>query len=190
MSIATRTGDDGNTRLFGGRRVPKDDPRVEAYGTVDELNALVGMTRSQGLAADLARILERLQSELFDLGAELATPREGNAASGKVPAFPASALDHVDRDLEELEGLLPPLTAFILPGGHPAAAWLHLCRTACREAERRAVALAREERLPGVVLQYLNRLSDLFFLMARAMNQREGVAEPEWRGREDREAED
>jgi len=190
MSIATRQGDDGNTSLFGGRRVPKDDLRVEAYGAVDELNAALGCCRALGLPEDLDRLVVRLQSELFDLGADLATPREENPKADRVQPFSSAILAAVDRDLEEVEGRLPPLTTFILPGGHPAAAWLHFCRTLCRRAERRVVTLARHERLSGTVLRYLNRLSDLLFLLARDVNLRHQVPEPIWKPREERPSEE
>lgn len=187
MSIATRTGDDGNTGLFGGRRVAKDDARIEAYGTVDELNAAIGLARTAAIPVELDAMLERIQSDLFDLGAELATPRENNPHSHKVLPFASAALDALDRDLRYIEDRLPPLMAFILPGGHHAAAMLQVCRTVCRRAERRVVSLARTERLSGTILKYLNRLSDLFFVMARHVNTTEGVPEPEWHAREDRE---
>ncbi len=189
MSIATKTGDDGNTGLFGGKRVPKDDERVEAYGAVDELNAMIGLVRAGSLPDEVDAMLLRIQSELFDLGAELATPREGNRHSEKIATFPSSAVEQVDRDLRLMEGRVPPLTSFILPGGHELAAFLQVCRTLCRRAERRAVTLARHEHISGIVLQYLNRLSDLFFMMAREVNSTFGVEEPEWNPRESRETE-
>lgn len=187
MSIATKTGDDGNTGLFGGRRVAKDDARIEAYGTVDELNATLGEALSGALPPELRSMLLRIQSDLFDLGAELATPRENNPHAQRVPPFPITALEGVERDLRHLEDQLPPLTAFILPGGHSLSALLHRCRTVCRRAERRVVTLAREERVIGIVLKYLNRLSDLLFVMARTVNLRFSVPEPEWHARDQRE---
>ncbi len=186
MSIATKTGDDGNTGLFGGRRVAKDDVRIEAYGTVDELNALLGVVRAQGLPQALDAMLARIQCELFDLGAELATPREDNPHAHKVPPFPLSAVDGLDLDLRTLEDRVPPLTAFILPGGHQVAASLQLARTVCRRAERRTVTLARVERVSGTGLKYLNRLSDLLFMMAREVNTSLGIPEPEWHARDER----
>jgi cob(I)alamin adenosyltransferase len=190
MSIATRTGDDGNTRLFGGQRVPKDHPRVAAYGAVDELNACVGLVRGAELDPDLEKVLARIQSELFDLGAELATPREDNPLAERVLPFPPTALEAMDRDLQALEDQMPPMTAFVLPGGHPTAAQLHVCRTVARRAERLVVTLARQERVPGMILKYLNRFSDLLFVMARHVNAAHGVPEPEWHSRELREQED
>jgi cob(I)alamin adenosyltransferase len=180
-SIATRTGDDGNTGLFGGDRVPKSDPRVEAYGNVDELNSALGVVLVEKLDDDTARELRRIQSELFNLGAELATRREGNPSAAKVAAFGDAPLAGLDAAVERLERVLAPLTTFILPGGVRSAALLHLARTTCRRAERSVVALAQKERVPASAIRYLNRLSDVLFLMARRENARAGQAEPEWR---------
>jgi cob(I)alamin adenosyltransferase len=181
MSIATRTGDDGNTGLFGGRRVPKDDLRIEAYGAVDELNAQLGQVRAHGLDPDLDQALALIQRDLFALGADLATPRVGNPHADRVAPFSLASLDRLDASLAELEAGLEPLAHFILPGGDPAAASLHVARTVCRRAERRTVTLAREERLAGTIIQYLNRLSDWLFLAARTVNARLGIADPTWR---------
>jgi cob(I)alamin adenosyltransferase len=181
MSIATRSGDDGNTGLFGGRRVPKDHMRIEAYGAVDELNSQLGLIRSLGVDPDLDEELDRVQSDLFDLGAELATPRTQNPKGDKVAPFPLAALERLERSLEKLESRLDPLTAFILPGGHVLASHFHIARTVCRRAERRTVSVARDERLSGVTVQYLNRLSDWLFLAARSVNARLGINEPQWK---------
>lgn len=182
MSIATKTGDDGNTGLFGGRRVPKDDLRIEAYGSVDELNSWLGRARAEGVDRDLDHTLAQIQSDLFSLGAELATPRDKNPLAQRVAPFPVTALEALEASLVELEDRLPPLTAFILPGGHTTAAVLQIARTVCRRAERNTVTLARSERITGVVVQYLNRLSDWLFLAARTINHRHGIVEPTWRG--------
>ena len=190
MSIATRSGDDGNTRLADGRRVAKDDERVEAHGVVEELNATLALARVSPIPVAIDQMLQRVQSDLFDLSCELLTPRGNNSEVKGASPFPSAALDAIDRWLEELEAELPPATAHLLPGGHHGAALLGVCRTLCRRAERRAVSLARHERLPGIVLRYLNRLSDLLFVMARFVNTSNGMPEPEWEPREVREAED
>lgn len=190
MSIATRSGDDGNTRLFGGRRVAKDDDRIEAHGAIDELNAYLGMVRVSPIPVEIDVIIRRIQSDLLDLANELLIPRENNPDAKGAPPFPPSALDAVDTALNELEAEVPPMTAHLLPGGHHGAALLSVCRALCRRAERRTVSLARHERISGVVLRYLNRLSDLLFVMARFVNTTNGMPEPEWEPRELREAED
>ena len=185
MKIYTRTGDEGDTGLFGGPRVPKDDARVEAYGAVDELNAALGVAAAglDGEASpDLAAMLHEIQSTLFDLGGELATPdAHERAASGKLtPLLADGSSERLEGWIDALEGELEPLTQFILPGGAPVAAALHHARTVCRRAERRAVSLATIEEVSGELLVYLNRLSDFLFVAARAVNRREGVEEPRW----------
>jgi cob(I)alamin adenosyltransferase len=179
-SIATRTGDDGNTALFGGGRVAKNHPRVEAYGNVDELNSFLGLARTEKLEAECDLALGRIQKDLFEVGAELATPRDGNPNAVKVAAFGDRPLAGLDRDLAAIEGLLEPLETFILPGGTRAASLLHAARAVCRRAERSVVALAHEERVPASVIRYLNRLSDLLFVMARLQNVRARAPETEW----------
>ncbi|MYA19541.1 MAG: cob(I)yrinic acid a,c-diamide adenosyltransferase [Chloroflexi bacterium] len=185
MKIYTRSGDEGDTGLFGGPRVPKDDARVEAYGAVDELNAALGVAAAgldREASPDLAGMLHEIQSTLFDLGGELATPdaRE-RAASGKLtPLLAEGSSERLEGWIDALEEELEPLTQFILPGGAPVAARLQLARTVCRRAERRAVSLAAIEDVAGEVLVYLNRLSDFLFVAARAVNRREGVEEPRW----------
>ncbi|HVH31460.1 MAG TPA: cob(I)yrinic acid a,c-diamide adenosyltransferase [bacterium] len=175
--IYTRTGDGGETGLIGGHRVLKDHPRVEAYGAVDELNAHLGVVRAQMEEMQIDALLSRIQHRLFDLGAELATPA-GAATS-------ASAVDDTDvADLERAidmhQATLTPLREFILPGGAQVAATLHVARTVCRRAERRLVALARNEPVRGELLRYLNRLSDLLFVLARIVNQSAGRADVTW----------
>ena len=178
MKIYTRTGDSGETSLYGGVRVSKADSRVEAYGDVDELNAWLGLVRSSTLDPDLEGAFLHIQRDLFALGAQLADP------SGHLEPRAAKAIitDEDVRRLEELidrlESELPPLRNFILAGGVPAAATLHLARAVCRRAERRMVALQ-----PGpdaVLLQYVNRLSDLLFVVARVVNHRAGLSETQW----------
>lgn len=163
--IATKTGDQGETGLADGRRVLKSSARIDAYGTVDELNALCGImvASSQG---KLQSQLQRVQRELFDLGADLALAKGG-------PRITKEHVERLDQELDELEASLPPLKRFILPGGHVGAAYLHLARTVCRRAERAIVALAREEDVPADALVYLNRLGDWLFLQARLLNQQQ-----------------
>ena len=179
MKIYTKTGDRGETGLFGGPRVSKDAPRIEAYGTVDELNSLLGVTRAQQVPADVDALLQQIQNDLFALGAQLATPDPAAHHTGMVGSPQIVALEKaIDRFEERLE----PLTQFILPGGTPAAAHLHLARTVCRRAERRVVTLARESNEPIAVeiIVYLNRLSDLLFVLARAVNREAGLGDVPW----------
>lgn len=177
MHIYTRGGDAGETGLFGGARIGKDHLRVEAYGAVDELNAALGVARAAGLPGDLDPLAESLQGQLFVLGADLATPPEARAKGVRLPAEAAAGLEPV---IDRLEEELRPLTTFILPGGGAGGAALHLARTVCRRAERRCVALARGATLSAGVIPFLNRLSDLLFVMARAANARAGAAEAPW----------
>lgn len=185
MKIYTRRGDEGETGLLGGTRVPKSDARVDAYGTVDELNAGVGLalaTDAEGRGVLDADRLKRLQDDLFAVGARLAAADPERAREkGLVPRFPRSRVDDLEAWIDELDEELPELDAFVLPGGTATAAQLHAARTVCRRAERAVVRLAADDaELGDVVLPYLNRLSDLLFTLARAANERAGVAETEW----------
>jgi cob(I)alamin adenosyltransferase len=183
MKIYTRTGDRGETSLFGGRRVPKDDVRIETYGTVDELNSMLGVIRAMKVGRRLDTILHRIQEELFVLGADLATPARKGAKSIKSPRITPSHIANLEKLIDESDSKLSPLRHFLLPGGSPPAAYLHLARAICRRAERLAVRLARREPITPSVVIYLNRLSDLLFILARVVNKRAGAAEAEWRGR-------
>jgi cob(I)alamin adenosyltransferase len=177
--IYTRTGDDGTTALGSKLRVPKDHPRVRAYGTVDELNSLIGVALAQGLSPRLAETLPRVQNLLFHLGADLSFP----ANEGKEFNIPRIKPEHIvwqEKLIDELNAEVGPLENFILPGGSAGAAALQLARTVCRRAERELVALARDEEVSAEALPYLNRLSDLLFVMARYENKRRGVDEPLW----------
>jgi cob(I)alamin adenosyltransferase len=175
MKIYTKTGDRGETGLFGGPRVRKDDPRIETMGDVDELNAAVGLVRCEPLHERLDRLLMAIQNELFDLGAQIASP--GAAA---VPCVTAAHISRLEQAIDEYEATLPPLRAFILPGGARAAALFHAARAVCRRAERRAVLLSQHAELADEVVIYLNRLSDLLFVLARASNQAAGCDDVLW----------
>jgi cob(I)alamin adenosyltransferase len=192
--VYTRRGDRGDTDLVGGARVPKDSARIAAYGTVDELNAAIGVARAtnaaggsrRGPRAELDAILRRLQSELFDLGAELATPAD---------AFPEgmfrigeSEVKALETTLDRCQETLAPLKSFVLPGGGPASAALHVARTDCRRAEREVVALMRQEALGPWPLAYLNRLSDLLFVLSRWIGHKAGEQEFLWQRPLEREA--
>ena len=180
MKIYTRTGDDGSTSLLGPGRVLKSDARVEAYGSVDELNATLGMARTCDAERWLDAELAALQARLFHVGAELAasTP-EALAGLERIDDDDVAA---IEASIDRLERDLPPLRSFVLPGGTTLGASLHLARTICRRAERRVVALARQGAVEPRLLRYLNRLADLLFVMARWANRRAGVADVEWRG--------
>lgn len=181
MPIYTRTGDHGETGLFGGGRVPKDDPRVAAYGEVDELNAAIGAARAAWPEAPFDPLLESVQRDLFALGAQLASPHPAKVAKALRKAELApERVTELERAIDAAEGELPPLAAFVLPGGTPAAAALHLARTVCRRAERHLVALARRSDVPPLFLAYLNRLSDLLFTLARLANRRAGRPDVTW----------
>jgi cob(I)alamin adenosyltransferase len=180
--IYTRTGDTGETALFGGRRVRKDDLRVSAYGAVDELNALLGVARAAQPPDAIDPVLVRLQHYLFDLGSELAVaPGAGTAAGAHASRVKPAWVEALEREIDRLEDTLPPLRAFILPGGSPAAAALHHARAAARRAERDIVRLAAREPVNPELLKFMNRLSDLLFVLARAANHAAGLPDVEWR---------
>ena len=181
VKIYTRTGDAGDTGLFGGGRVPKDDPRVEAYGDVDELNAALGMARAVELMPRIDEVLVPVQRDLFAIGALLATPdRDRMAQHLQKARIDEHRIAQLEQSIDDAESELEPLREFILPGGTEAAARLHVARTVCRRAERRVVALAHLARVEPSVVQYLNRLSDLLFTWARLANRRAGVTDEKW----------
>ena len=179
MTIYTRTGDLGETGLFAGPRVGKDMPRIEVYGTVDELNAVLGLVRAEPVGETIDGILGRVQDELFQVGAELATPDPGAHGTRWIGRGHVRALEE---EIDRLDATLPPLEHFVLPGGTRQAALLHLARTVCRRAERRLVTLIRqcEEPISLVLLAYLNRLGDLLFVLARVSNVQAGRADVPW----------
>ena len=179
MKIYTKQGDAGETGLFGGTRVSKASARVAAYGDVDELNSTLGVARAAGLDADVDSLLASIQSELFELGAELAA-RPGKDVG--LPPIGDAQVEALERAIDRAEEELAPLASFILPGGSLAAAHLHVARTVCRRAERAIVGLGAGEARPEV-LRYVNRLSDLLFVLARLANHRRGVVDVPWRGR-------
>jgi cob(I)alamin adenosyltransferase len=180
MKIYTKTGDAGETGLVGGERVLKNTPRLEVCGTYDELNAMLGLVRSnETLPADVDRLLGQFQNDLFNAGSEIAT---APPASPRCPVLGDNHVRRIEATIDRFEAALPPLSGFILPGGCRAAALLHVARTTCRRAERKLVALQQIE--PGAIshfqLVYLNRLGDLLFVLARAVNQQAGIADVPW----------
>ncbi|MBL8799581.1 MAG: cob(I)yrinic acid a,c-diamide adenosyltransferase [Planctomycetia bacterium] len=175
--IYTKTGDAGDTALGDGSRTGKDSPRVAAYGEVDELNAVLGLLLTA--APPEADLLRGIQNDLFDVGADLCVPESSDEAPGQRLRIRAAQALHLESAIDRLNADLAPLTSFVLPGGTPAAAWCHLARTVCRRAERAVVALARSERVNPQVVIYLNRLSDLLFVLARHCNQ-QGRADVLW----------
>jgi cob(I)alamin adenosyltransferase len=178
VKIYTKTGDKGDTGLFGGGRVPKDDPRVEAYGDVDELNAVIGMARAVEVMPRIDEVLVPVQRDLFAIGALLATPdREKMAQHLQKARIDEHRIAELEHAIDDAESELEPLRAFILPGGSPKAAALHVARTVCRRAERRVVRLQHDVELPELAVIYLNRLSDLLFTLARLANKRAGAGE-------------
>ena len=178
MKIYTRTGDAGETSLFDGTRVSKHDPRVETYGDVDELNAWLGLARASRVDPAIDQEIVQLQRDLFALGAQLADPADKLAPRVTKAIIADADVTRLEGAIDRLEGELPPLRRFILAGGTPAGAALHVARTVCRRAERRMVAL--DPPVDPVLLRYVNRLSDLLFVMARVVNHRGGIPETEW----------
>lgn len=177
MKIYTRTGDDGTTGLFGGGRVRKSDPRLECYGTVDELNAVLGLA-VVGTPVEIQGKLRAIQNELFVIGAHLATPEAGKAAG--LPTLDDSVVGRLEMEIDAAEGDLTQLRQFILPGGTEGAARLHLARTVCRRAERLLVEFSLDRPVPVMLLTYLNRLSDWLFVHARWVNCKAGVDDIPW----------
>lgn len=176
MKIYTRTGDKGETSLFGGARVAKNDARIEAYGTVDELNSFLGVARASWPSSEIDPQLATIQADLFDIGAHLASP-----GTSRFPGVETARIEELEHAIDAMESELAPLKNFILPGGSVAAAHLHVARTVCRRAERLVVALGDDSAATQSTVAYLNRLSDWLFVAARFANLRHGVSDVEWR---------
>lgn len=176
--IYTRTGDKGETGLFGGKRISKDDIRIEAYGTVDELNAHMGVVGDRLDDQDLVAFLRSIQSDLFTLGSHLAKDPEKDLP---LPPLPGTRISEMETMMDAWDEVLPPLTNFILPGGHPTVSAIHLARCVCRRAERRVITLDHAEGVDQEVIKYLNRLSDFLFMLGREISRREGADEIIWK---------
>ena len=176
MKIYTRTGDAGQTSLFGGTRVGKSDPRIEAYGTVDELSSSIGVARASAVPDPVDAQLEEVQNDLFEIGAHLASP-----GTSRFAGVDSSRIAALEQGIDAMESELPPLTSFILPAGSAAAALLHVARTVCRRAERRVVVLGDESEPTRSSIAYLNRLSDYLFVAARLANLRAGTGDVPWK---------
>ena len=182
MKIYTKRGDAGETDLFGGSRVKKSHPRVEAYGAIDELNAVVGLAAAESKHRDIAELLAQIQAALFALGSVLATPSAAHRKKAGISDLTDAAVQSLEKAMDDFEAELAPLANFILPGGSSAAAQFHVARTVCRRAERQLVAVATEETIDAINLRYVNRLSDFLFVLARLENKRAGVDDVEWKG--------
>lgn len=180
MKIYTKTGDEGLTSLFSGKRVPKDDDLIEAYGTVDELNSILGLVLTENISASMRARVTMLQHELFELGSDLATPWDDAAFSSKIKRMHATSSERLESEMDEAEEKLGKLTQFILPGGTKVAAYLHLARTVCRRAERKITSLFIENKVNPEAFIYLNRLSDWCFMMARLTNLESGTPDITW----------
>lgn len=181
MKIYTKTGDSGTTGLFGGTRVPKSHVRIEAYGTIDELNSHLGLLRDQEVNASRRVLLTEVQENLFTIGSRLAT--EDNEQRTKLPQLPAKAVSRLEESIDEMDGELEPMQNFVLPGGHPSVSVGHITRCVCRRAERRVVALAELADIEENIIHYLNRLSDYLFVLCRKMSSELGVEETPWKPR-------
>ncbi len=179
MKIYTKTGDKGETSLFGGQRVPKDNLRIEAYGTVDELNAYLGQAVASSISEEVKTVLYKIQNQLFAVGSDLATPHDKNIKKD-IPRVNQEMIDKLESLIDSFDSKLPELRNFILPGGNSAASSLHIARTICRKIERRIVTLSKEENIGEYILKYLNRLSDLLFILARFENQESNTPDVIW----------
>lgn len=178
MKIYTKKGDEGNTSLFGGTRVPKSSMRIKAYGTVDELNSVVGLAVSHGISEKSTAWVKKVQEDLFVLGADLATPPSSKT---RIHRIDEDAIKFLEKTIDTMEEELPALKNFILPGGTPQGATFHLARTVCRRAERATVACSKTEEISDLTIKYLNRLSDFFFVLARFENKHAGQPEETWK---------
>ncbi len=181
MKVYTRKGDSGDTSLIGGVRVPKDSLRIDAYGTVDELNSFVGLLRDNGIDQHAVEVLIEIQDRLFTLGSLLAEAPKGSKM--QLPQIIQSDIDLLENEIDKMDEVLPPMTSFVLPGGHPSVSLAHVCRAVCRRAERLTVNLNREEPLDPIIVKYLNRLSDYLFVLSRKLAHDLKVDETPWKPR-------
>lgn len=179
MKIYTKTGDTGTTGLFGGGRVSKSHYRVEAYGTVDELNAYIGMVRDQEVNQQRKAILVDIQNHLFSIGAEMATAHD--AGKARIPKLSEESITQLEKEIDQMEETLPAMRHFVLPGGHIATSFCHIARCVCRRAERLTVALDQKEAINPLTIKYLNRLSDYLFVLSRKVSQEVGAEEIPWK---------
>jgi cob(I)alamin adenosyltransferase len=179
MKIYTKTGDQGTTALFGGKRVSKADLRIETYGTVDELNSYIGLVRDQPVNQNRKSILVEIQDRLFTIGSILAT--EPGNAKVKVPSLSQEDVTLLEKEIDSMDAQLPPMKSFVLPGGHQSVSFCHIARTVCRRAERLVIALDATEKTDALVIQYLNRLSDYLFMLSRKMSAELGAEETPWK---------
>lgn len=180
MKIYTKTGDNGETGLFGGKRVPKNSYRIEAYGTIDELNAFIGLTVTEVADNSVKSLLNKIQDQLFTVGADLATPDNDKNSGKNIDRTPEEFFIELENEIDIYDAKLEKLKNFILPGGSKAAAHLHICRTISRRAERQVVALKSKENIEKNIIIFLNRLSDLFFVLARYENAVSGTPDVIW----------
>ncbi len=185
MKVYTKTGDKGTTALFGGTRVPKDHIRIDSYGTVDELNSWIGLIRDQQIEAHYQQILIEIQDRLFTAGAILATPPDKETLKNgqprlNIPLISESDIELLEKEIDDMEQSLAPMTHFVLPGGHPTVSYCHIARCVCRRAERLSVHLSHEEAIDERVIKYLNRLSDYLFVLARKLSADLNAAEVKW----------
>lgn len=181
MKIYTKTGDEGTTALFGGKRVSKSDLRIEAYGTIDELNSWIGVLRDQTANQTRVEELIEIQDRLFTVGSLLAA--EPGNTKVKVPSLHATDVTFLEEKIDKMEALLEPMKVFVLPGGHPSVSWGHVARTVCRRAERLVISLDGQEKVGVLIIQYLNRLSDYLFVLCRMMSHELQVKEIPWKPR-------
>ncbi len=181
MKIYTKTGDQGTTSLFGGKRVSKADIRIDSYGTVDELNSWIGLLRDQEVNGPRKDVLLDIQDRLFTIGSMLAT--EPGNTKVKIPTLQADDITVLEKEIDSMDAKLPPMRSFVLPGGHPSVSYTHIARTVCRRAERLVIALHQHEPVDGIIIRYLNRLSDYLFVLARLTGQELAIEESPWKAR-------
>ncbi|MFW9930621.1 MAG: cob(I)yrinic acid a,c-diamide adenosyltransferase [Candidatus Thorarchaeota archaeon] len=180
MKIYTKNGDKGKTALFGGKKVSKDDLRVQAYGELDELNSIIGLAINKVENLDTSKILQEIQNQIFAIGSDLATPPEENKLREKINIDYSSFTEELEKKIDQWEKELHPLKSFILPGGSDGSNYLHLARTVCRRAERSIITLSNSENINNSIIPYINRLSDLLFVLARSENYIKGIVDKEW----------